>query len=861
MKPILASLSDAYPTDLPVEIVAFCPQLPCTAVEVQADFHTARTLREQAWLDEAGFAHVRIALSTEGLHPIRLVTSGQGTLAETDVIVGPRGPAPLAAAMQSCRFDESGRSATVAMTAYYGRQLFRGKLEIEVRSAERAVHSQMLEVENGSVEAEIRLSPSSPTFLVLRTQITNQETTVLLPRATAAASEPLGLETPTRVVRGEPLSISVDHAGSGQRGLLVIADARCHGGMLDVAASDDDYRIVKKESRKAIDLRISTGKLPVRVQRGRTHVPVVRTIRLSGFHENVRLPYAFGVGTWRISLYIPDGKDYRVEHQFVEIRRADGLALNMPTYVAPGDQIEGHVVYDLPEGSGGKLSVRNGTLHDLDLPSDAVGEIGVMISGDESVSAILETDDNEIHKLNWHNPFPPDPQGPEMTIRFPVAGETLPIGDSVTLHLDPSSLISDVATSLLQYPHGCGEQTASKLGGVAYLRSLVDTGINSAPADQLNELIEAGIQRMALFEGRPGLFSLWEGEPPDSWITQIIYRNLLPLDGLPFPQGQKMLDRTRRALTDVAPPGRADFSILDAAALHVDSQTPQDRQRALDYVQDTAFLSGDCPYWNEFSLFGGKDLSTCIALRILYDHGVRSLDIPKRDGTANDAASTGWLQRLLVQLRLRRPRQYRGPTRCIEEPFWKGLEGLTSKMPEGRFYSTAATREFIGILSSLRGDWRPYSIRFRDEKEVVPVEERIQTEGRPFEIVEGRGIVSQEGPSREEAKRQSLRVSASLPGQIHHEDVFPIRVSYQHGDARVTTPVLQMALPAHLQPVDPNVISHGDDRHYEVAMGSQRKLELRMCATRRGTGKAEFRVSDMYVADLSGLATLNVKVN
>lgn len=84
-----------------------------------------------------------------------------------------------------------------------------------------------------------------------------------------------------------------------------------------------------------------------------------------------------------------------------------------------------------------------------------------------------------------------------------------------------SPAVAELLPSLLQYPHGCIEQTTSKLRPLVYLSELVgDLDPMLSKTEKIPQYVEAGIQRILSMQTGSGGFGYWPGsQQPDVFGT------------------------------------------------------------------------------------------------------------------------------------------------------------------------------------------------------------------------------------------------------------------------------------------------------------------------------------------------------
>jgi uncharacterized protein YfaS (alpha-2-macroglobulin family) len=108
---------------------------------------------------------------------------------------------------------------------------------------------------------------------------------------------------------------------------------------------------------------------------------------------------------------------------------------------------------------------------------------------------------------------------------------------------------------LIQYPHGCIEQTTSSVFPQLYVMNLVD--LNETQKQNISKHITAGLKRLQLFQTSNGGFAYWPGESYDSeWGS-----NYAGHSGLPFVRAGP--EQSRRAWRD-EPAARRETHFRDS---------------------------------------------------------------------------------------------------------------------------------------------------------------------------------------------------------------------------------------------------------------------------------------------------------
>lgn len=89
---------------------------------------------------------------------------------------------------------------------------------------------------------------------------------------------------------------------------------------------------------------------------------------------------------------------------------------------------------------------------------------------------------------------------------------------SLSVSATPWSRILPGLQYLISYPHGCIEQVASRVIPLAGLRSLAETDrLPGVSVQELDEMVEAGIEKILSMQTHDGGFAYWDRRYPASW--------------------------------------------------------------------------------------------------------------------------------------------------------------------------------------------------------------------------------------------------------------------------------------------------------------------------------------------------------
>jgi len=113
--------------------------------------------------------------------------------------------------------------------------------------------------------------------------------------------------------------------------------------------------------------------------------------------------------------------------------------------------------------------------------------------------------------------------GEPLTLPAPEGFRTGTTRTSILISSLPSADLNPALDSLIDYPHGCGEQTSSRLYALIAAANWLNAD-QAKEADQgrrkyLSQLIEAGIVRLWSMQNRNGGIGYWIHGPSDPWVS------------------------------------------------------------------------------------------------------------------------------------------------------------------------------------------------------------------------------------------------------------------------------------------------------------------------------------------------------
>ncbi len=250
------------------------------------------------------------------------------------------------------------------------------------------------------------------------------------------------------------------------------------------------------------------------------------------------------VGSVRMMVIAAHAGMYGAAEKTVAVKKPLMLLTTMPRVLSPGESIQLPVTVFAMENnirnvsvtlqSNNFFEVTDGTTQNLsfDKPGEQLAYFNVRIKNAVGIgkvkvtaSAGKETAMDEV-ELDIRNPNPIINKVQEMTLNPGQSWEATAsaIGilsqstGTVEISSIPSINLQKRLTYLIQYPHGCLEQTTSGIFPQLVLKQLTD--LSDFQRAEIDKNVKAGIARLQNFQRADGGFNYWPGaNAPDEWST------------------------------------------------------------------------------------------------------------------------------------------------------------------------------------------------------------------------------------------------------------------------------------------------------------------------------------------------------
>lgn len=365
------------------------------------------------------------------------------------------------------------------------------------------------------------------------------------------------------------------------------------------------------------------------------------------------------IGAFTIFAFLIDGFDFKSAKKQVQTSQDVYVELDVPSLLSPGDEIKGKVYAKCPDV--GKLSVRS-SLTSIEEEITKFGRLEILLKSAGEVMAELDS-----------------PTGKDITSKTILLPGKEKITTSNLVWLKPGESVSaekvvvypgvgffikDATKALVKYPFGCSEQTSAKLYGLALVHKAIKRNMITNGNRDVERFIHQGADRMKLFF-RGGKFSLWENGTPDNYITRQVLSNLRAIWKMGIGNVDEMINRAVNSLRNekVKDNGlviyNGDFAgkmetLKDAVYFY---RRGIEIEKAIRMIREKVIVKGSIAYWEDSACWSGKTEATCLALQVARK----------------------------------------------EDPdlFEKGFRFISSKLRDGRLYSTSDTCSFLEMMNSL----------------------------------------------------------------------------------------------------------------------------------------------------------------
>ena len=596
----------------------------------------------------------------------------------------------------------------------------------------------------------------------------------------------------------------------------------------------------------------------------------------------LQFPDRTNLNSVNILFYFFDGSKWEKYCKTLELYQKEYLFLDFPRYIGRNDEIEGRIKYIAPKKS--ELIIQNGKVNNFKVAGKGRQNLKLnsMHRYNVSLSAITEN----IEKLELNRP-------PKLEcfwenssriikrqrISFLRKNETYIAKDNFSLFRNVEAFSNEIiCKGLLEYPWGCGEQTSSKIFGlVALYHSRNYTSYNYTKEKILARL-EAGLNRMKLFEIAPGYYSLWINGNPAADATRVIYRNLSIFYKMPVKEFQKTAENKLKAIEkrinieseniDGLFEKKADENMLvkdlTSSFLLYSSTDEKMKDKALAYILESVKLNPQkSVYWEDKSFsYGGQVYNTCKALQILMDNNITELNPVNKIIFDNVLKERNIFYKILEALRLI-PRAYEKKETKIRKKLsdfiFPAINSIGKSIVNYMPASTSDTTEFISLIWRLIGN---NTMRYKTEGMIIEPDEQLYETSGKTEVISDFGIIKEEEELNLNLQNISdftIKTRVLSNSCIDLEDNFNLEIDCSN--IPLITPMMNLYLPGNIAFTDKRWYKF-DDQTYQIPIfPKSEKMLLRFKGIRKGKGQIILHIYDMYNYEIQSIKNdIEVKV-
>lgn len=550
-----------------------------------------------------------------------------------------------------------------------------------------------------------------------------------------------------------------------------------------------------------------------------------------------------------VALFLWNGTNFDwIESREIAIVFSPHLELDAPQFIESGESYFGALRYFAPEPSLLMLSNRGKT---VEYQVNGRGTFEIELLENTELHAALRVSKSEGRKpleLRYASSA-----RVETVQRFFVLrqGTDYTFDSPVTLLEGLSALAADyIARGLLEYPWGCGEQTAAKLASLLTVHhSLRKKGI-AVKLLEVEARMTEGLERMSLFKAGDGLFSMWEGGAPSTSITAMIREHLSG-----YRQVEALPDAVRTLYAgllqymkcgDASQP--ESYASLWGENGHEALSGWVEKLKAGDTEAFThhGWLQGTAVAFSARSRSAPELLPTLYALSALMTHRITRLELLTDRWIEQVPVREGLFRELMIRFGFT-SRRYR------QQAHWKSemcehlvegcLEYILSGFRRGLAGSTYVSARLLQTLEWMEG----ITARYVVDGTLLPFDAdgRALSSGR-VTVMEGIGIVVQQQCIKiDDSRFQSQALHISTEKALLPQGGFSdgrIAINEKAG----ANAVIRLYVPAHLRVYGAGLRNCGDHTYEVVVPEGKTKLPFTVAAVGKGKGRLRAELTDMY---------------
>lgn len=289
------------------------------------------------------------------------------------------------------------------------------------------------------------------------------------------------------------------------------------------------------------------GKGPVQQKAANRFPPVVKFLgpfKLSRGKQTQSFTLPEYSGSVRVMVVAAGNAAYGSTQKTVQVKKPLMMLATLPKVLSPGEKISLPVTVFATENNIKTANIRLQTNNLFDIISSPVQQINFSQPGEQTISFDVKVKDyTGIGKVNLSavsgnekagyqteigirnaNPFITRISSATISGNKSWTQKLLPIGEVsssesvIEISSIPSINLQKHLDFLIEYPHGCVEQTTSRVFAQLYLNQLSD--LNAVQKAQIEKNIRAGITSLQNFQVTDGGFAYWPGNrESDDWST------------------------------------------------------------------------------------------------------------------------------------------------------------------------------------------------------------------------------------------------------------------------------------------------------------------------------------------------------
>jgi len=861
---LLFTNKSCYIKDEKITLYVVAPSYAAERLEVNIYGHNGREFSDSVYVNEDGVAEISLSVSLkEGLYNL-VLNKNKIVLGSSSLVIGEN--SCLSFTIKEIERKQISNKEIITLKVENKHLQFNAKYKAEVFciSCQNVIDGIMFDLKHGTGEFFIVTGKHHGPFLLNITSDKGNTSTVFIPETLdkILTEELFEIKTPEFVIPGENINL-IFRLDMYKKAMVVLSDNIDFIKNLDFHISQSLTNELPAGDFGKINRNINASNFYLKTNSNYEN----KIYLLNGNEFNIPIPLDTDNKEVNIFIYVYYGNIWHKTHRVVPVQEKTSLYLDFPKYIGNLDKIDGRIRVISPQKS--ELLCKNGELKRYYLEGRDYKT--VTLTQDEQIHIELLTDKDKII-MDWQNS---DRDFKKQIFRFLRKGEKFNSKNRIFLYPDISHWVKEIfIQGLLNYPWGCGEQTAAKINAFVNLYS----NYSNENPDFKNiyfKKIKSGLIRMNLFEKEPGFYSLWESGEPDIHATEMIYNHLSILYLYPIKELESFykdkLDGIQKILLqkgrNISTFNRQDASsVLNKFSFQQDmvngnnSNTKSYNQEEVDYILETVRLNqkDNSIYWDykpdsQHTRYGSYIYQTCKNLEILYDADIQGVNAITDISRIKNTIKRNFFYTMLEKLNIISP-QYEEQTLYnridVNDYLISTINSIGKSFINYMVGSTSDTTSFTHLIRKI---WGEQKMQYKIKDHIIEPEDKMLVENIPVICESDIGIVMEEVTNVLDTPSES---KFEIKADVLTGKIIPIggiiTAEIDCKNIPLDVPYLTLYLPGNVKIDEPgyHII---DEQTVQIPIQSRNKQRFQLRGIRKGIGQLIMQIQDMYRPDVQGI--------